>query len=144
MQYIYSHIWRRIMVIAKIEGDYRAHIKTVKAQLLKNNGDAIWLPSLPEYILFLHSFSGFDTTSALFNQEKMNCFYVLRKNPDWSKLVQLINKQNVYPEIITEAGERILLALCRYSVVKGISYNNYRYTCLQNQHTNINLILHSC
>lgn len=79
-------------------------------------------------MVFLHAFSGCDTTSALFNQGKIKCTNVLRKNRDLNELVQVFKNQNDDPEIIVEAGECFLLALYDYSGVKSISLNNYRYT----------------
>jgi hypothetical protein len=80
-------------------------------------------------ILFLHAFSGCDTTSALFNQGKMKCVNVLLKNPHLKELVQVFKNQDANPEIIAEAGERFLLTLYGYSGVKSISLNNYRHQC---------------
>lgn len=82
-----------------------------------------------DHILFLHAFSGCDTTSALFNQGKIKCINVLRKNPDLNEVIQEFKNPNADPEIIAKAGERFLLALYGYSGVKSMSLNNYRYAC---------------
>ncbi|KMQ85933.1 hypothetical protein RF55_15251 [Lasius niger] len=80
-------------------------------------------------ILFLHAFSGCDTTSALFKQGKMKCVNVLLKNPHLKELVQVFKNQDANPEVIAEAGERFLLILYGYSGVKSMSLNNYRHQC---------------
>jgi hypothetical protein len=85
-----------------------------------------------DHILFLHTFSGCDTTSALFNQGKMKFINVLRKNPDLNEIIQVFKNPNADPEIIAKAGERVLLELYSYSTVKSkksMSLNNYRYAC---------------
>ncbi|GBM18721.1 hypothetical protein AVEN_263534-1, partial [Araneus ventricosus] len=41
-----------------------------------------------DHILFLHAFSGCDTTCALFNQGKMKFINVLRKNPNFNEVIQ--------------------------------------------------------
>jgi hypothetical protein len=85
-----------------------------------------------DHILFLHAFSGCDTTSALFNQGKMKFINVLRKNPDLNEIIQVFKNPNADPEIIAKAGECVLLELYSYSNVKSkksMSLNNYRYAC---------------
>jgi hypothetical protein len=88
--------------------------------------------TVADHILFLHAFSGCDTTSALFNQGKMKFINVLRKNPDLNEIIQVFKNPNADPEIIAKAGERVLLELYSYSNVKSkksMSLNNYRYAC---------------
>lgn len=80
-------------------------------------------------ILFLHAISGCDTTSELFNQGKLKCANILRKNRDLNELVQVCKNPNADPESIAEAGERFLLALYGYIGVKSMLLNTYRYTC---------------
>jgi hypothetical protein len=87
--------------------------------------------TVADHILFLHAFSGCDTTSALVNQGKMKFINVLRKNPDLNEIIQVFKNPNVDPEIIAKAGERVL-ELYSYSNVKSkksMSLNNYRYAC---------------
>jgi hypothetical protein len=61
-----------------------------------------------DHILFLHAFSGCDTTSTLFNQGKMKFINVLRKNPGLNEIMQGFKNPNADPEIIAKAGERVL------------------------------------
>jgi hypothetical protein len=75
--------------------------------------------TVADHILFLHAFSGCDTTSALFNQGKMKFINVLRKNPDLNEIIQVFKNPNANPEIIAKAGERVLLELYSYSNVKS-------------------------
>ncbi|GBL90244.1 hypothetical protein AVEN_130356-1 [Araneus ventricosus] len=85
-----------------------------------------------DHILFLHVFSGCDTTCTLFNQRKMKFIYVLRKNPNFNEVIQVFKNPNADPEIIAEAIERFLLELYGYNDVKSknsMSLNDYRYTC---------------
>lgn len=83
-----------------------------------------------DHILFLHAFSGCDTTSALFHQGKLKCINVLRKNPDLNEVIQVFKNPKAGTEIIATAGEFFLLKLYSYSDVKtmqNMSSNIYRY-----------------
>ena len=94
--------------------------------------DSIIDKTAADHILFLHAFSGCDTTCALFNQGKTKFINVLRKNPNLSEVIQAFKNPNADPEIIAKAGERFLLELYSYSDVKNkksMSLNDYRYEC---------------
>ena len=57
-------------------------------------------------ILFLHAFSGCDTTSALFRQGKKKFVNILN-NP----VVKIFNCENACPDDIDKAGQKVLIAL---------------------------------
>jgi hypothetical protein len=115
----------------------RSNIYILKPEKGKNSQQIYSTKSIidktaTDHILFLHAFSGCDTTSALFNQGKMKFINVLRKNPDLNEIIQVFKNPNADPEIIAKAGERVLLELYSYSNVKSkksMSLNNYRYAC---------------
>lgn len=64
-----------------------------------------------KHILFLHAFSGCDTTSSIFNVGKMKFFNIFQKNDDLGKVLDLFREQNVNKQCLAHAGERFLIAL---------------------------------
>jgi hypothetical protein len=77
-------------------------------------------------ILFLHAFSGCDTTSCLFNRGKIKFFNLLEKNKTISNLIQIFKDENADSEDIISAGETFLIAL--YSFFDNdITLNALRY-----------------
>lgn len=64
-----------------------------------------------KHTLFLHAFSGCDTTSSLFNQGKTKFCTLIAKNRAVHEIIELFNQQDATPEEIAEAGVRFLVAL---------------------------------
>lgn len=67
--------------------------------------------SVAENILFLHAFSGCDTTSCLFNVGKSRFITTLQKHPELQSVVKIFQHKHVDPEELVSAGERFLVAL---------------------------------
>lgn len=68
-------------------------------------------PAVKENILFLHAFSGCDTTSAIYRQGKMKFLKVLRNQPSLKTAIYCFKDPNATPESITKAGIQFLMAL---------------------------------
>jgi hypothetical protein len=64
-----------------------------------------------EMALFLHAFSGCDTTSALFGQGKMKFLSTLKKQPCLEQNCAVYLSPNATPEQVTKAGESFLISL---------------------------------
>lgn len=67
--------------------------------------------SVLEHILFIHAFSGCDTTSSFYNIGKSKFINTLEKNPELRSSVELFKQEKVDPEVLTCAGEQFLIAL---------------------------------
>ena len=67
--------------------------------------------SIAQHILFLHAFSGCDTTSSVFNLGKVKFLNTLQKNLDLTASLTIFNEQNVKKQVLASAGERFLIAL---------------------------------
>lgn len=80
-------------------------------------------------ILFLHAFSGCDTTSALFNQGKVKFLTILKKHKNLQEVIQVFQDSNAEADTIADAGERFLLALYGANHEDNISLDAYRYQC---------------
>lgn len=84
-------------------------------------------PQTKKHILFLHAFSGCDTTSALFKKGKKTFIKTLEQLPDFDKLAQAFQQEHCPPEILHDNGIRIFLAM--YNADKSeISIDHLRYT----------------
>lgn len=82
--------------------------------------------SLPPGIeLFLHAFSGCDTTSAIFGQGKTKLLSVLSKQPDLLDAATTFLNNNATPEEIASAGNKYFVAL--YGGGKDDSLHALRY-----------------
>lgn len=84
---------------------------------------------ITDNILFLHAFSGCDTTSSLFNQGKLKFLSILQKHQDLHDSIQVFQDSNAEPDAIADAGERFLLALYGAKHGDNISLDAYRYQC---------------
>ncbi|KAB0805636.1 hypothetical protein PPYR_02606 [Photinus pyralis] len=61
--------------------------------------------------LFIHAFSGRDSTSCFFGQGKMKIVSTIQKNPDLERKTAVFRNTTSTPDEIVEAGERITVAL---------------------------------
>lgn len=66
---------------------------------------------LTDHVLFMHAFSGCDTTSALFRLGKKKLVDVMKKNTSLHKYSSLFRDPNAVKESLIEAGERIMTVL---------------------------------
>lgn len=78
-------------------------------------------------ILFLHAFSGTDTTSAFFKQGKLKFVNLLEKHEELQELVALFKKPHVDPAKIAEAGRSFIFRL--YGNRECESLGDLRYQC---------------
>lgn len=78
-------------------------------------------------ILFLHAFSGCDTTSALFQQGKLKFLTVLGKNEPLSEVIEIFKNPTANPDDVGNAGERFLLSLYGCKRNADNTLDNYRY-----------------
>lgn len=84
-------------------------------------------PRIKKHILFLHAFSGCDTTSALFKKGKKTVTRALEKITNLDKLVEVFQQENCPVQTLFENGVRIFLAL--YNAPKSEDNLDYfRYT----------------
>lgn len=82
-----------------------------------------------EHILFLHAFTGCDTTSAFYKKGKLQIIKMFEKHPDLHKSAEVLQK-NCPPNVLCDHRIRILLALYNASEASESESNidNYRYT----------------
>lgn len=66
---------------------------------------------IAQHILFLHAFSGCDTTSSIFNVGKMKFVNTLQKNTYLGAGLSLFIEDDVDKNVLATAGERFLIAL---------------------------------
>ena len=66
---------------------------------------------MAENFLFLHVFSGCDTTSSIFNQGKTKFYSLVQKTAGLSATISIFKGQDARPEYIAEAEVRFLVAL---------------------------------
>ena len=83
------------------------------------------LGELKANLLFLHSATGCDTTSALYNQGKKKAFKLLKANAGLAKDVLVFNMPNATKEELVSAGEKFLLHL--YGGADFSSLDSFRY-----------------
>lgn len=85
---------------------------------------------LKDHILFLHAFSGCDSTSALFGKGKISLSKILKKEGDRNIQAATTFKSSEVSQFeISEAGNTIFLAL--YSGKAELSLNKHRYICFK-------------
>lgn len=91
---------------------------------------------LANSILFLHAFSGCDTTSAIFNKGKVKCVKLYQKNKELHDIVESFNNPDSSHETIAEAGERFFLAMYGARPAEK-SLNKHRFHCFAKSVTKI-------
>lgn len=100
-----------------------------KTQQALYSVDSINNPIVKDNILFLHAFSGCDTTSSFFKYGKVKFVKTLCKHLDLPALVQLFKQPNANPDILANIAQRFIVALYGYTAKQGMSLNTYRYRC---------------
>ena len=78
-------------------------------------------------ILFLHAFSGADTTSAFFRQGKLKFIKLLEKHKQLQDLVTMFRDPYAEPEKIAEVGNAVIIQL--YGTNECKSLCDARYQC---------------
>jgi len=78
-------------------------------------------------ILFLHAFSGCDTTSALSHKGKSSALKLMTKREDLRLATQIFNSQNVLREKLIENGIKFMLGIYE-APIDETSLNEYRYS----------------
>ncbi|GBN19243.1 hypothetical protein AVEN_31023-2 [Araneus ventricosus] len=75
--------------------------------------------------------NGCDTTSALFNNDKMKFVQTLKNNLDLLKVIEIFKNPDITPEAVVDSGNRFLVALYEYpiSASDAPSLNNVLYKC---------------
>lgn len=91
-------------------------------------------------MLFLHAFSGCDTTSYLYNQGTAKIIKTLKNNPELLPCVQVFQKSNSTAAEIADAGQKFLLCLYGCKTPETTTLNVYGYKCFvktafKNKHT---------
>lgn len=84
-------------------------------------------PRCKEYILFLHAFSGCDTTSPLFWKGKKSLISEFEKSPDLYQLAQVFNEENCALPILYSNGTRLFLAVYNAPKTEN-NIDKFRYT----------------
>lgn len=75
------------------------------------SADSFKYKEYTNHILFLHAFSGCDTTSSLFNQGKMKFCSLVEKNTQLNAIIGVYNDEAEKPEETEDAGARFLVTL---------------------------------
>ena len=98
-------------------------------------GNTIYSPTnfklshgVKENILFLHAFSGCDSTSALYRQGKMKFAKLMEKDSDLVQVARTFTSGSASTEEIASAGEKFLARLYSSSTSGEESLNQMRYT----------------
>src|ERR1700761_7119678 len=97
-------------------------------------------PFPPGIALFLHAFTGCDTTCALFRQGKMKMLYVLSKQPDLLEVATTFLNYDATHEEIASAGNKCLVAL--YGGGEDDPLNALRYGIFLRSAANAKVHLH--
>lgn len=86
--------------------------------------------NVKEYILLVHSFSGCDSTSAIYGKGKKQLLKLVEKNNLLMECVSIFNSHRSTANEIEKAGERLFLSL--YGTThSNISLNELRYNLFQ-------------
>uniref|UniRef100_V5I848 Tesmin/TSO1-like CXC domain-containing protein n=1 Tax=Anoplophora glabripennis TaxID=217634 RepID=V5I848_ANOGL len=80
---------------------------------------------IADNLLFLHAFSGCDTTSAAYNIGKMKFLATLETRPELASGTALFLNERVDPTLLTAVGERFFISL--YGGNKDDSLDSLRY-----------------
>lgn len=81
---------------------------------------------LTPHVLFIHAFSGCDTTSAVFRQGKKKLVDILKNNSSLKDLSGNFKDSNANKETITKSGERIMASLyTKSTTMKTLSELRY-------------------
>lgn len=91
---------------------------------------------LKNSILFLHAFSGCDTTSALYKRGKTRCSKIFQQRQDLHDISGVFTNHNSTHEAIAEAGTRFFLGLYGANI-KETNLNLHRYNSFVRSVTNI-------
>lgn len=84
--------------------------------------------NIRDLILFLHAFSGCDTTSALFHKGKTASLKLIKKRLDLQSAVKIFNQTDISHDLISSNGIKFFLASYNAPVEED-SINNHRYSC---------------
>ncbi|GBM01060.1 hypothetical protein AVEN_136619-1 [Araneus ventricosus] len=82
-------------------------------------------------ILFLHSFSGCNTASALFRQGKKKFMNVLNST-ELQKVVNIFHDENAFPEDVDESGQKVLIALYGGKNSKELKFKLFQKSLVKN------------
>ena len=94
------------------------------------NRTGIKVEAAADSILFLHAYSGCDTTSAIYNHTKSKFISVFKNQPDFAKkCAAVFQNPESQREEITAAGNKFLLTLYGCKNPEETSLNNFRYKC---------------
>lgn len=85
------------------------------------------LGDMAQHLLFLHAFTGCDTTSAIFNKGKKAAFKTLKNDEAIRNHVDIFNFPDASAERIAAAGENFFLALYGMPGVKDINIARHRF-----------------
>ena len=80
------------------------------------------------HILFIHAWSGCDTTSATFGHGKMHLMKILKKSPEVPNLAEKISGRASTAEEVDEAGQRLFCLLyggTRHDTLTSLRYATY-------------------
>ncbi len=82
---------------------------------------------IKDNILFLHAFSGSDTTSAFFRQGKLKFIRLMEKHEELKDLVAVFKEPSAESAKIAEAGKNFILHLYGHNECESLS--DLRYVC---------------
>lgn len=88
------------------------------------------VPFLQQSILFLHAFTGCDSTSSIYKQGKKKIVNVFKKNQNLHDIPATFYNPNSTPEVLSTAGQEMFLALYG-APAHETSLNAFRYTWFQ-------------
>lgn len=84
-------------------------------------------PNIRDHILFIHAFTGCDTTSTFYNRGKLAFVKTVESRADVQKAAEIFKKKNVQLTELAEAGVKCVLALYKAPESKK-NFDLFRYT----------------
>lgn len=93
--------------------------------------------SVATNILFLHAFSGCDTTSSFFNIGKSKFISVVNKSEELQGALHLFKQKNVDKGVLTSVGERFTIGLYNGSKeeksIDSLRYKHFKKSAIKNK-----------
>ena len=92
------------------------------------DSDSFLHPTIKHLIAIIHAFSGGDCTSAFFNKGKSKIVKILLNNPALVLHAATFYMSNISPNVIEDAGKKIILSLYAGKKCTDTDLNTLRYT----------------
>ena len=108
-------------------GSKKCHKRVTKIVDIRETVSTIDVTIIPS-LLFVHAWSGCDTTSAIFGHSKVSVLRKLQNTSEMKNISYIFNRYNATQEDISIAGQRFFVRMYDGKFEKGLTelrYNNY-------------------